>query len=152
MYEPVILHLEGQETLNFNGVVGRLREAERRFTDSGPIGSNATSDSAHSARTGPKDSGRKPRKGPKPPPGFKPGECWHCNSKDHKRPECPTWLRIPEGAKYWKESADKSAKASTGTEPAWITVAYSGTEGLDSDNWIVDSGASRHMTGDRSLF
>ena len=150
-YEPVILHIQGLTTLDFANAVAQLKEAERRLLEndsSGPKGA----DTALAA------SGKQPKKQQKnqpkgPPPGFKVGECYYCHSTHHKRPECPEYLKTPEGQSRAQNAPKSAPKAAKAAEPAqdkaW--TARSATT-LTQDLWVVDSGASWHMTGNCKLF
>ena len=83
-------------------------------------------------------------------------ECWHCGSQSHIRTACPTWLlNTPEGTKWaaknpakYRSRATMSAESSEG---AW-TVGHTTTSSANPRSWLVDSGATSHMTWDRGLF
>jgi hypothetical protein len=130
-YEPVILHLQGLTKQDFPDAVAQLKESERRVLDNDADQRGA--DTALSA-------GKQAKKGL--PPGFKVGECYHCHSTNHKRLECPEYLKTPEG----KEKAQKKAAATAAaaieaestSDKAWTPQS---AVTLDQNSWIVDSGA-----------
>ena len=69
----------------------------------------------------------------------RPPECIYCHKKGHWKSECQTRIRD-----------ERSARQGFPGRPA---VAFgASTHIADSDDWVVDSGASRHLTPDRRLF
>jgi hypothetical protein len=104
-YEPVILHLQGLAKQDFPDAVAQLKESERRVLDNDADQKGA--DTALSA-------GKQAKKGP--PPGFKVGERYHCHSMNHKRPECPEYLKTPEGKEKAQKKATATAAAATEAE------------------------------------
>jgi len=56
--------------------------------------------------------------------------CFTCGSPDHMKKDCP------------KRGKSKSSQG----------VAFTAAEEADPGQWFLDSGASQHMTGDKSLF
>jgi hypothetical protein len=158
-FEPLILQLEMRETpLDFESVVAKLAEWERRLGPKESIKEGALSAQAPSkgkGNKGSKDKAKKPK-----------GACFNCGQQGHFKAECP-------------ESEDKkeSKKPSTGplatpsgggglspkqtqakvAEISWAsTVGQSGPKVLGYGDqepiWIVDSGCSRHMTYARWKF
>ncbi len=66
-------------------------------------------------------------------------ECIYCHKKGHWKSECQTRIRD-----------ERSARQGFPGRPA---VAFGASTHIeDSDDWVVDSGASRHLTPDRRLF
>jgi hypothetical protein len=74
-------------------------------------------------------------------------ECWHCGSQNHIRTACPTWLNTPEGTKWAAKNPSKHHRA--GPEGAWLAED---TAIINRQVWLVDSGATSHMTWNRDLF
>ena len=69
----------------------------------------------------------------------RPPECIYCHKKGHWKSECQTRIRD-----------ERSARQGFPGRPA---VAFgASTHIADSDDWVVDSGASRHLTPDRRPF
>jgi hypothetical protein len=100
-------------------------------------------------------------------------ECWHCGKQGHVKVKCQSWLKdTDEGRKYAAEHPD-STKAKTGPLPtpgakgnlsperaqaaadsaSANEACWEAREGpRNQGDWIVDSGATRHMTSDKSVF
>ena len=98
-------------------------------------------------------------------------QCWHCERKGHVKVKCHSWLKdTDEGRKYAEEHPDfkKSktgplptlgAKGNMSPEGARVASESTGDicwEAAESpqgaEDWIMDSGASRHMTPNRKAF
>jgi hypothetical protein len=141
-YEPAILYLQGLEEQDFADAVSQLKESERRLLDE----ESAESQGPDTALSAGKQAKKKPRD---PPAGFKVGECYHCHSTGHKRPQCPEYLKTLEGQNTTQSAATAAVALVPDSDKAW-TARTAIT--LNSSSWIVDSGASRHMTGDCKLF
>jgi hypothetical protein len=166
-YEPTVLHIESSTRPNFATAISQLKDAERRVLEA--ESTSKTHDTALSAgssggrKKGGKQGGGQGNKSPKkskdPPAGFKVGECYHCHSANHKRPQCPEYLKSKESqgqahvgksmAENTSSSADSGPPAS---EKAWISRSHSAVTVDDKNAWVMDSGATRHMTGDCTLF
>jgi hypothetical protein len=155
-YENTVLMLRSRDYVTFEEAVLQLKQAEERIATldeavalmnaalvahgtSNPFGENSK-----------KDAG-KPRG--KPTGGDR--ECWHCGSQDHIRTSCSDWLETPEGTKWAAKNPSKASKVpkekEKEKEKAQLFLA-----GLDlgpkSSTWLVDSGATSHMSWDASLF
>ena len=77
-------------------------------------------------------------------------ECWHCGSQSHIRTACPTWLNTPEGTKWAAKNPAKHHRPAAGpAEGAWLAED---TAIINRQVWLVDSGATSHMTWNRDLF
>jgi hypothetical protein len=158
-FEPLILQLEMRETpLNFENVVAKLAEWERRL---GP--KESVKEGALSAQTPSKGKGNKGSKDKAKKPK---GACFNCGQEGHFKAECPELEGKKEGK---KPSTGPLATPSGGrglspkqtqakmAEISWIsTTGQSGSKVLGYSNqepiWIVDSGCSRHMTYARWKF
>ena len=84
-----------------------------------------------------KEKGRKPKKGP----GKMVAVCWHCGEARHIKPHCPKKNEeISKGTdgKYDKANHTAFMASATGQE-------------VHLSNWIVDSGATEHMTRCRNF-
>jgi hypothetical protein len=82
-------------------------------------------------------------------------ECWHCGSQTHIRTACPSWLNTPEGTKWAAKNPSKNHPRwgipSGQVQGAW-TVWNTPSLGVNPTTWLVDSGATSHMTWNRALF
>ena len=82
-------------------------------------------------------------------------ECWHCGSQTHIRTACPSWLNTPEGTKWAAKNPSKNhprwGMPSGQTQGAW-TAGNIPSFGISPTTWLVDSGATSHMTWNRALF
>jgi hypothetical protein len=112
-----------------------LKDAKRRILKA--ESSSKAPDTALSA--GSKD-GKKKKRSKEPLAGFKVGECYHCHSTNHIKPQCPNYLKSKD-SKESKESKAHVAKSTTkktspasgleaslepqSSEKAWITRSYS---------------------------
>lgn len=68
--------------------------------------------------------------------------CWHCNSPHHLRKDCPTYqpeIRSKVNIVYDNEADE---------EP----VLFMASNGCNEIGWYIDSGATKHMCNDKSLF
>ncbi len=103
-YKPVILHIESTKSPNFATTVSQLKDAEHQIVEA-----DSTSKTHDTALSAGSPSGKKRGKGKgkgkdgkdgkgskkskEPPARFKARECWHCHSTEHKRPQCPEYLK-----------------------------------------------------------
>jgi hypothetical protein len=168
-YEPAIQYLYGLEKPDYHSAVSRLWETEQRFSDSEKkataysaynSNSNSNSTSSSGSNSGAGKSKKKPK--PTPPEGFEFGECWHCHSKEHRRPNCSKWLETKDGKEFLNRKSsgkaqkstpepEKAQKSTSGKPGAW----YSGSSAnypTISPTWCIDSGAAYHMTPEIALF
>jgi hypothetical protein len=151
--------ISSSPTITTDNVTNRILSDERRRIVSSGVG--ATAFFAKAAR--------KAKKGDKGKSDDAKKHCTHCNIKGHDVTECRKLKREQEEAK----TADSSAKAKTSKASAKIAVAdddpdESGsdssvvrllkvshtpsTQGDLQDKWVIDSGASRTMSSNRSWF
>ncbi|RFU25060.1 hypothetical protein B7463_g11276, partial [Scytalidium lignicola] len=156
------LSLSKQDVGNYDVVVAHLTEFERRIGPKEPAKEsvlNAT------------EKGEKGKKGKKP---FK-GVCFNCGKTGHIARFCrapkkegdssPSTgaLPTPSGVKEQPKEAQKSkAEAKTARETCWSVSmgdteeqecpAYAVDDGSNELLWVIDSGASRHMTYSREAF
>jgi hypothetical protein len=161
-YEPVVLHIESSADPDFATAISQLKDAERRILEA--ESSSKTHDTALSA--GSKDK-KKKKKSKEPLASFKVEECYHCHSTNHIKPQCPKYLKSKDSneskgsskAHVGKSTSEKISLASDledslgpASGKAWITRSYSAVSVDEKSVWVVDSSASRHMTGDCTLF
>ena len=108
-------------------------------------------------------------------------ECYYCKKKGHLKTKCFKWLATNEGKKFTEKQAKKTdqddnikptnprgTKSGRKQPDRPAAGARKAEEGNDSGSneafmaieeivnsfkgWIIDSGASRHMTSDESIF
>ena len=148
-FEPLILQLEiSKTTTDFNAIIAFLMEAERRMGPKDPL-----KEIAFSAGM-PRDKAPESRK----PRGFQ-GNCYNCNKYGHRASAC----KLPK-----KESAGPPIGPPIGPSTGPLATPGGG-KGLSPDPeftwlaatepvmptpllWVIDSGASRHMTYAREAF
>lgn len=158
-YKTLTQILEGVKDLGFEDAIGRLKQEEFSQQDTG---------TALHARFG---RGR----------GKQEPTCFYCKQKGHIKHACQAWLQTPHG-KDWARNNPRDPKDGRGKgqghgqgprdngpkgkqqaavaeaadtqvsgqqEGAWMALAGSGHGQAD---WVVDSGATNHMTDNRSIF
>lgn len=70
--------------------------------------------------------------------------CHNCGGRGHVRRECPSKLRVQDLRQRLNSKVEPSAKSPRYGE--WYT------NGVITRKWIIDSGASAHMCGDKNSF
>ncbi|XP_047953734.1 uncharacterized protein LOC125199931 [Salvia hispanica] len=71
-------------------------------------------------------------------------ECYNCHRYGHYASECrDTKSKVEEKANYVEN---------TNEENGCVLLAYKGDAGRKDDMWYLDTGASNHMCGNRSMF
>jgi hypothetical protein len=78
-------------------------------------------------------------------------ECWHCGSQSHIRTACPAWLNTQEGTK-WAAKNPAKQRWKQATTPGPTEGAWTAGITINPQTWLVDSGATSHMTWNRDLF
>ena len=175
-YESTILMIRSIDQIGYGQAVLMLKQAEERIQ--GPSASRtietamSTRDRALFALDKPKfkpsGRGRDPghrggfgrhagagdsRAKGKPTGGNR--ECWHCGSQTHIRTACPSWLNTSEGTKWAAKNPSKNHPrwgiSSGQAEGVW-TVVNTPSFCANPTIWLVDSGATSHMTWNRTLF
>lgn len=153
-YALMKFHLDDMENLTLAHTKERLKSVEQRIRD------DSTNDEKANK------SGTTPRKEDR--------ECFFCKRKGHLKRKCFKWLETDEGKKYAEDhpQPEKSTKTGQGKKPAPGGARAAQEEGESGDDafmaredhalaaehlpppdmWIIDSGATRHMTPNRSLF
>jgi hypothetical protein len=164
-WEPFIQSISGRSKLpKFDRLWADCTQEETRLAARGAQGSHH--DESHAlashARKG-KGRGRgsdKPFKGGKsrPTPEHKKKDlskiqCFKCEKFGHYARHCPLWKNRKQHASTADVDREppqkKSRKASKDDEEFFFISSLSGTIPTSSDIWLIDSGASRHMTGYR---
>ena len=69
--------------------------------------------------------------------------CHHCKEKGHFRRDCPK--RKKESKEHLTENQEKKKES-------WVCTSYFSKNMMNKPTFIVDSGASHHICGDRNLF
>jgi hypothetical protein len=112
-YEPVVLHIESSANPNFATAISQLKDAERRILEA--ESSSKTHDMALSADS--KD--KKKKRSKEPPASFMVGECYHCHSTNHIKPQCPEYLKSKDSNESKGSSKAHVGKSTTEkTSPA----------------------------------
>jgi gag-polypeptide of LTR copia-type len=168
-YETTVLMLRSQSDITFEQATLMLKQAEERIQSAS--GTTRATEIALFAQdqhvkagkalftkkvTGRAYSSRNTSAGkPRGKPTGSSKECWHCGSQNHIRTACPEWLGTPEGTKWAAKNPmkhrSKSSMATGLPEGAW-TVGNAPSSSVNPKIWLVDSGATSHMTWDRALF
>jgi hypothetical protein len=158
-FEPLILQLEvSKSTTDFNAIVAHLTEAERCIGTKDPLKETVFSAQALENKPNQRPNQGGPRGSQGRPTGHFQDNCYNCRKPGHKSAECrgprkPTGpstrpLATPGGRRGLSPTPDSAMEASwvatTGPVEPKVTEA--------STQWIIDSGASRHMTYNRDYF
>lgn len=71
-------------------------------------------------------------------------KCCNCENFGYYTSECraPRYNKVQEKTHYFKEKND---------EDVTLLLAYKGSERIKNTQWYLDSGASNHMCGKRSM-
>ncbi|KAI3698136.1 hypothetical protein L6452_31248 [Arctium lappa] len=77
---------------------------------------------------------------------FKYRKCYHCGFTDHIASKCLTATKADKIAKV-KKNASKAEKVTKAEKSTKVKNSTKGSKGI----WYLDSGCSRHMTGQRDL-
>ncbi|KAI3681723.1 hypothetical protein L6452_36527 [Arctium lappa] len=77
---------------------------------------------------------------------FRYRKCYHCGFTDHIASKCPTTTEADKIAKV-KKNASKAKKVTKAEKSTKVKNTTKGSKGI----WYLDSGCSRHMTGQRNL-
>ncbi|KAI3707390.1 hypothetical protein L6452_25856 [Arctium lappa] len=77
---------------------------------------------------------------------FRYRKCYHCGFTDHIASKCPTATKADKIAKV-KKNASKAEKVTKVEKSTKVKYTTKGSKGI----WYLDSGCSRHMTGQRDL-
>ena len=154
-YGPITLQLELQDIRKLDVIISHLEEAERRLVAMA-VRPEAALQAAD--KKGNKGKGKE---------GLK---CWHCEKQGHVKVKCSSWLKdTDDGRKYAAEHpqktktgplptpgakgnlspVEKAQVADENTDEACWRTSESGRNG---QRWLVDSGATSHMTPDRMAF
>ena len=160
-YGPITLQIELQGLQELDVIISHLEEAERRLAamNKPPETALRTSDKKK------KESKKKEAKGKNKL------QCWHCKKEGHMRIKCQNWLKDTDEGRTYATDHLESGKAKTGPLPTpgakgnlsperAQVIAESHEEACweahessrSRMDWIVDSGATRHMTPDRKAF
>lgn len=135
-YSTVVTALETmpEENLTIEFVKCRLLDEEiKRNGKSAQLGIHKSEPAAFAGKT--KDAVKK-------------WKCFSCHQIGHKAADCPEKYRVKKEEKSYRKS---SANVTEEQESVCFVADYSDTRELKSI-WYADSGASEHMTNDRSLF
>ena len=148
-------------------IVGLLEESKRRLVVMNkPVETALQTNEERNTSAG-RRRGRKKKKDK----GKDKPQCWHCKSESHLRTKCQSWLRDTDEGREYAAEHPESGKARTGPLP---TPGAKGNlsperaevvaepcrevcwEAIKSPryrtDWIVDLGATRHMTPNRKAF
>ncbi|KAI3697732.1 hypothetical protein L6452_30829 [Arctium lappa] len=77
---------------------------------------------------------------------FKYRKCYHCGFTDHISSKCPTTTKADKSAKV-KMNASKAEKVIKAEKLTKVKNTTKGSKGI----WYLNSGCSRHMTGQKDL-
>jgi hypothetical protein len=137
-------------TLSFDDVVSSLLSEEMRWKNMEIQSTNALFVRGHSQERNKNksSSGRSKSRGRSKSPGKFVKVCWRCGKEGHYKKQCRS--KSVERGKGSDDAPSTEEKTST-DEGGDVYLASSSTH-ADHEAWLVDSGASFHMTPHREWF
>jgi hypothetical protein len=139
-----------QSTLKYEDVVASLLSEEMRWKSMDGHSTDALFVRGHTQDRNPGKSsgGRSKSTGRSKSPGKSLRKCWKCGKTGHYKKDCKSKkVDKPKGS-----DSTSSTEAKTSTEEGGdVYLASTGTH-ADHDVWLIDSGASYHMTPHREWF
>lgn len=140
-YQSTVFALKaaGLTGLSFETVVQRLRDVESAMEPK-----EAEESIARSARNTPYRGG-----GGQGKKDREMRECFHCRRPGHLKSDC--WALHPE-KKPKGQRGQRGQRQEQQEETSYAAWAAISTQSIRPTDWVLDSGATRHMTGERDWF
>ena len=141
-FDTVVAVLEITDSkLELGGVLAKLLQAEQRLgsgerADNRALFTNKASKPQHRAGTGGSGNAK---------------ECWYCGKRGHLKAECQKKKRDEQRGHSWARWSPSGPNPSMG-DSGHRNVAAMGATVVNWDlDWVLDSGASNHITGNKNL-
>ena len=164
-FRTSICNNEDYDTTTYDKICDRLVLEQQELT-----GSTKQSDESRESNTflagksgGWKGKGKdygnagQKEKGPIPFGGVDKDSCLYCKEKGHSARRCPTKKRDQDKNSGVRRNAGRDTRSSANTTSArenlqaWTTMDPVSAKQVQS-KWVLDSGATHHMTADKTLF
>jgi len=157
-YEHMIAHMQATPGLTYDEAIKRLRHEElrRENTQEGHGTAMSIAGKANKQESKKETSTKEGQKETR--------ECFHCHKKGHIKKDCRIWKREQKQKEKEKEKDSgkdshdndtKASKASTVYDPEQLDrmlLTHESTRRTLQSTWLIDSGASNHVTGLKDYF
>ena len=149
-YQSTVFALKasGLSRITFDDTVQRLKEVEaamKSHRDSDENLARYSSSNSHSQL-------RKTKTNHQPQRNQRLVECYHCHKKGHVKDECWSLHGKPHGQRLHWQNQPHTQEAAWGTCYQGMFTHQIGFGKPDLQEWVLDSGCTRHMTFDRGHF
>ena len=75
-------------------------------------------------------------------------KCYKCGKEGHIKRDCPKWKQIPKGKTHKAKMACEDEETS---DSAFVANVADPADKRQQREWLIDSGASKHMTCDKDI-
>jgi transposase InsO family protein len=149
-YGTLVTALEASEDVpRMEVVTERLLHMEKKLKDSGRRGVDLDGEGAMPARARPWH--QQQQQPPKPINVGKGPRCFHCKKVGHIQRNCPERSRAPQGGRP-PQKKKNSRHEKVGNDVVGMITRHTLSAGTPDCCWIIDSGATCHISNNKLLF